>query len=49
MNLMFFRQRSDEIKDPKPITAIRRQRQLLRFALTASERLNRLSDPRQHG
>lgn len=33
----------------QPITAIRRQRQLLRFALTASERLNRLSDPRQHG
>lgn len=29
-----------------PITTIRRRRQLLRFALTASERLNRLSDPR---
>jgi len=30
----------------RPITTIRRRRQLLRFALTASERLNHLSDPR---
>ena len=30
----------------QPITKIRRRRQLLRFALTASERLNHLSDPR---
>ena len=29
-----------------PVSAIRRRRQLLRFALTASERLNRMSDPR---
>jgi hypothetical protein len=28
------------------ISAIRRRRQLLRFALTASERLHRMSDPR---
>ena len=28
------------------ISTIRRRRQLLRFALTASERLHRLSDPR---
>jgi len=30
----------------RPITTIRRRRQLLRFALTASERLCRLTDPR---
>jgi hypothetical protein len=30
----------------QPIGTLRRRRQLLRFALTASERLNRLSDPR---
>jgi len=30
----------------QPISTLRRRRQLLRFALTASERLNRLSDPR---
>jgi hypothetical protein len=30
----------------QPITTIRRRRQLLRFALTASERLNHLRDPR---
>lgn len=29
-----------------PITTLRRRRQLLRFALTASERLHRISDPR---
>ena len=29
-----------------PISTLRRRRQLLRFALTASERLNRLRDPR---
>ena len=30
----------------RPITTLRRRRQLLRFALTASERLHRVSDPR---
>jgi hypothetical protein len=30
----------------QPLATLRRRRQLLRFALTASERLNRLSDPR---
>ena len=29
-----------------PVSTIRRRRQMLRFALTASERLNRMSDPR---
>lgn len=30
----------------RPLSTLRRRRQLLRFALTASERLNRMSDPR---